>query len=300
MKAIAGMAGMRGTVERWFGTCTTGLLPRLSGRTFGSVIEKADDKPADHSCLTVDDLAFALVRWVVDIYHNRPHEGLGGRTPLEQWEADFADGNYPLRAAPDTRVKRRAFGLSLSRKVAPTGITVLGVPYHSQTLAAWSLTPGSKTVDVRWDGEDLGAIEACLDGQWFEIPAVFDTFDGLHVREWIETRRALRSKSASRQRWEDEVIRRAVADIRALNTRKRLEFGLSDVSLDEKTLARLEDSLFQSFVVTATVPKTRVPKDGFGQIIDPDDTDPEDFMGDAKPLPRRRQPQKINLGEADE
>jgi putative transposase len=298
MKAIAGLAGMRGTNERWFQTCTTGLLPRLSGRTFGSIIEKADDKPADHACLSVDDLAYALVRWVVDIYHNRPHEGLGGRTPLQQWEIDFADGNYPLRAAPDTRTKRRAFGLSLSRKVSTAGITVLGVPYHSQTLAAWSLTPGSKTVDVRWDGEDLGAIEACLDGQWYEIPAVFDTFDGLHVREWIETRRALRAKSASRARWEEEVIRRAVADIRALNTRKRLEFGLSDVSLDEKTLKHLEDTLFASFTVGETTRKTSAPRDGHGQVIAPKRPDDLPESGStasaSKPLPRRRDP-KINL-----
>jgi putative transposase len=295
MKAIAGMAGMRGTVERWFGTCTTNLLPRLSGRTFGSVIEKADDKPADHSCLTINDLAFALVRWVVDIYHNRPHEGLGGRTPLQQWEADFADGNYPLRAAPDARMKRRAFGLSLSRKVSAAGITVLGVPYHSPALAAWFLTPGSKTVDVRWDGEDLGAIEACLDGQWYEIPAVFDMFDGLHVREWTETRRALRSKSASRVRWEEEVIRRAVADIRALNTRKRLEFGLSDVSLDEKALTKLEEALFESFEFGPTKRKTSAPDDGYGQIIDPKrPADIPDTRVTSKPLPRRRDP-KIEL-----
>jgi putative transposase len=127
---------------------------------------------------------------------------------------------------------------------------------------------------------------------------VFDTFDGLHVREWIETRRALRAKSASRARWEEEVIRRAVADIRALNTRKRLEFGLSDVSLDEKTLKHLEDTLFASFTVGETTRKTSAPRDGHGQVIAPKRPDDLPESGStasaSKPLPRRRDP-KINL-----
>ncbi|SIS26578.1 hypothetical protein SAMN05421666_3608, partial [Roseovarius nanhaiticus] len=48
------------------------------------------------------------MRWVVDIYHNSPHRGLGGRTPLEQWDADMEDGNYPLSGLPDVASKRLA------------------------------------------------------------------------------------------------------------------------------------------------------------------------------------------------
>ncbi|QCO57856.1 hypothetical protein EOK75_19590 (plasmid) [Pseudorhodobacter turbinis] len=93
LRTHAGVPGMRGTGERIFGTLSTDLMPRLVGRTFSNSIERGDYKSEKRACLNAEDVAFVLVRWVVDIYHNSPHEGLGGRTPLEQWDADMEDGN---------------------------------------------------------------------------------------------------------------------------------------------------------------------------------------------------------------
>ncbi|SIS16122.1 putative transposase, partial [Roseovarius nanhaiticus] len=108
LRTHAGVPGMRGTGERIFGTFSTDLMPRLSGRTFSNSIERGDYKSQDRACLNAEDVAFILVRWVVDIYHNSPHRGLGGRTPLEQWDADMEDGNYPLSGLPDIASKRLA------------------------------------------------------------------------------------------------------------------------------------------------------------------------------------------------
>lgn len=43
------------------------------------------------------------------------------------------DGNYPLRALPDTRSKRLAFGNPVLRRVSREGVTVMGVRYHTRT-----------------------------------------------------------------------------------------------------------------------------------------------------------------------
>jgi putative transposase len=92
-RAIAGAPSMRGSIERMFRTCANGLLPRLNGGTFPNVVERGDHPSGERACLDADDLAFALVRWIVDIYHNTPHLGLRGRTPLRQWQEDHASGN---------------------------------------------------------------------------------------------------------------------------------------------------------------------------------------------------------------
>jgi putative transposase len=159
LRTIGGIPGMRGTIERLFHTAALGLMPRLAGRTFSNPRERAGYPAEDRACLDAEDVGFALVRWIVDIYHNTPHEGLGGRTPLEQWDVDMESGNYPLRGLPDNRSKRLAFGNRLQRTVSREGITVMGVRYHSDDLRRFYTHPGSKRVEVRWDQTDLGAIE---------------------------------------------------------------------------------------------------------------------------------------------
>jgi putative transposase len=230
---------MRGTVERIFRTCAMDLLPRLSGRTFSDIIERGDHPAEERACLGPEDLCVALVRWVVDIYHNRPHAGLGGRTPLRQWENDHEDGNFPLRAAPDTRAKRLAFGLALSRRATREGITVLGVRYHSGTLAAAFVRRGATDVDVRWDPEDIGSIEACIDGKWLEVPAVHHGFDGIHAQVWISARRTLRSNAPRRAKWEEGIVDQAIQDIVNLNEHCSLKFRLIDKGYTPEHLKHL-------------------------------------------------------------
>ncbi len=139
------------------------------------------------------------MRWIVDIHHNTPHEGLGGRTPLQQWEMDHAAGNYPLCAAPDTRAKRLAFGVPLRRVASKAGITVLGLRYHSEALARHVIDGSAGVVDIRWDPEDIGVIEVLIAGEWREVPAVHDGFVGTDARTWIAARRALRATTPKRK-----------------------------------------------------------------------------------------------------
>ena len=275
MRTIAGLPSMRGTIERVFGTASMDLMPRLKGRTFGNVLRKGDYPSAERACLDADDLTFALVRWVVDIYHNSPHAGLGGRSPIEQWDADMADGNYPLRALPDKRSKRLAFGIELTRTVSKSGVTLMGIRYHSDDLAAWFRCYGSRKVDVRWDGADLGAIEVFLEGAWREVAAVHDRFQGLNAQVWLRTRRTLRSKSASRKLWDETVVFEAIDAIEAMVAQKSAAFGILDTSISEEEFLQLERSLFSSFETSATSSK-RVNDGEPGQIISPraPDTDP--------------------------
>ncbi|MCE6950296.1 DDE-type integrase/transposase/recombinase [Cereibacter sphaeroides] len=272
-RTIAGAPTMRGTMERVFRTCGTGLLPRLNGRTFSDVVEKGDHPAEKRACLNPEDICTVLVRWIVDIYHNTPHSGLGGRTPREQWEADHRAGNYPLKAAPDRRAKRLAFGKTRTAKGTKAGITVFGVRYQSELLARFIVQSGPRSLTVRWDPEDLGAVEVELDGQWHEVPAVHDFFHGLHLQVWVTARRGLRSRSAKQEAWAADVVREAVRDIVALNQHRSLQFKLIDKPYSDKHLAHLQESLFASFHITETKPQVLPAPGGRGRIIIPDTLD---------------------------
>jgi putative transposase len=73
-RPAAGEAGLRARIERFFGTISTSLMPRLSGRTFSNILQRGDYPSNELAALTVEELSNALVRWVVDIYHNSCHE----------------------------------------------------------------------------------------------------------------------------------------------------------------------------------------------------------------------------------
>lgn len=122
--APAGAPRMRARVERLFRTVGTRLVARLTGRTFSNMLEKGDYDPKAKAALTADDLCHALIRWVVDVYHNTPHSGLSGETPARCW--DRLVKTYGVTAPPDLRRRRLALGTHLGRTVQTTGITRMG------------------------------------------------------------------------------------------------------------------------------------------------------------------------------
>ncbi len=263
-RTIAGLAAMRGKIERVFQTCAKGLLPRLSGRTFSNVIERGKHPAEDRACLGPEDLCFALVRWIVDIYHNTPHAGIELRTPLQQWEKDHADGNFPLHAAPDARSKRLAFGIPDSRMATREGVTVMGVRYNSEALARFVAGVGPRKIDLRWDPEDIGRVEVCMDGLWQEVGAVHDGFEGLHAQVWVTARRAMRARCPKRRRWEQNTVTEAIEAITAMNTHRSLQFKLIDQEWNEARVKNFEDSLFDTFKVTVTAPETDAGVKAYG------------------------------------
>ena len=94
---------------------------RQADYTFGSVAERENHPSEKRACLSLEEQIRVLIRWMVDICHKTPHPGLEGRTPLNQWEADLGDGDVPLKAAPNRRRHRMAFGVGLGKCFRRTG-----------------------------------------------------------------------------------------------------------------------------------------------------------------------------------
>jgi putative transposase len=272
LQAIGGAPGMRGVGERVFGTLSSGLMSRLAGRTFFNVIEREDHDSGKRACLTVEDVTVALVRWAVDIYHNTPHEGLGGRTPLQQWEADLRAGNVPLHSAPSARRKHIALGVSLERVLQKDGIRVMNVRYISAELAGFFLEHGKRTLEVRWNEEDLGSLEVLFDGAWRTVPAALDAFKGVHASTWLRSRRSLRASDPKRKAWEEDVIGATIRDIEAMNAHAKAAFHILDHAWTEKRLKEVEAEALMTFDVVPTRAKTPEASDGRGQVILPVNT----------------------------
>jgi putative transposase len=260
VRAVAGEPRLRGRIERMFRTIGSTLIARLSGRTFSNVIERADHPSADRAALTIDDLTQALIRWTVDIYHNTPHAGLGGMTPIEAWSKGVA--RWGITPEPDMSMRRLAFGARLRRELQAGGITVLGVRYHSEELHRWSLRTRQRTVPVRWHAADLGAIEAEFDGRWREVAAVFDAFRGRTAEYWTAATRRLRADAVARQAVTEPVVRSAFAEIDAINAAAMRRANILTPDWSPDRIAAMEERLFIGLTLAETEQRSPAAPDG--------------------------------------
>ena len=78
-------------------------------------MKRRGHKPEDFAHLTVDELAALLTLWIVDVYHNTPHDGLGGETPRNAWKR--LASLVGVRPLPDRRKIRAIFGERLVREL---------------------------------------------------------------------------------------------------------------------------------------------------------------------------------------
>lgn len=292
LQTIAGMPSMRGVGERVFKTLSTTLMPNLPGRTFSNVTERDAYEAEKRASLGLEDLAVILVRWAVDIYHNTPHGGLGGRTPLQQWEADLRSGNTPLRTAPSARRKHLALGTAISRKLQKTGIRVLNVQYFSQDLAKYFLKHGSEGLEIRWNEKDLGAIEVNFEGGWQTVPAVSDVFKGLSAAIWVKATRSLAAKDPERKKWDENIVFQAIRDIETMIAQAKLALNIFDQNWTEDRINRTESDLLSQFDPVPSSAKTSHPSDGMGRKVNPKaptdaDTDAARIAPYAHALPRQ-------------
>ncbi|ABN78307.1 DDE-type integrase/transposase/recombinase [Cereibacter sphaeroides] len=277
--AIAGAASARARIERLFQTISKNLLCRLSGRTFSSIVKRGDYDADARACLGTEELCQVLVRWIVDIYHNSWHSGLGC-TPLQQWNADMEAGNFPLKALPSLERQRVAFGIPGRYRLTKQGVVILGIAYTSERLARHFAVEGAIMVETRWDHADLGAISVKIGDVWVEVPAVHDRFQSVSAQVWLAARKALRAEAEARKAWSEAVIFKAIDYIEETNARAKLHHRILDQAWTPERLRAFEEELFPTgFRITADTPATRAAAEGIGRSIVP--AAPMDACDDA-------------------
>ena len=117
----------KGKIERWFRTLRAGWLRHLD-------LEAIDG---------IEALNRALAGWVEGEYHQSPHRGLDGQTPLDRWAATGAEVRYPDAAGLDLE---ELFLFEAKRRVMKDRTLSL----HGQLYEADAILIGC-TVTVRYD-----------------------------------------------------------------------------------------------------------------------------------------------------
>ncbi|BAQ68698.1 transposase [Rhodovulum sulfidophilum] len=178
----AGKPWLKPFIERVFRTIHSDLLLRFSGRAFSNVVERGENDGGARATLTLETFLCWLVRWVVDAYHTRKHDGIG-MTPAKAWEK--ARKECPPRSLTSAEM-REVFGVRSRRKLSRKGVRVHHIDYQSDALMTMFLREKVDDVEIlRWDG-DIGAISVRADkGPWLTVPACDEKWIGKTELDFI-------------------------------------------------------------------------------------------------------------------
>lgn len=266
--AMNGVPENRGTIERFFGTCSSDLASRLCGHTFRGIVQKGDADPEKRAALTLDDLTFALIRWVVEIYHNTPHGGLDDETPVQAWRR--LNKEYGVTPPPDSEMMRLCFGHEREYRLDKTGITVLGVRYQSEVIQHHLRRSDVKPVKVRWHPKDIGAISVKIGEGWYSVPATDTSLKGVAAQTWLTAVRHVRSGAPKSNRLNNVAVREAILAIKDRNEKAMARAGLNLEDWSEDRFLREEKNLLAGVQFYEPAAPTK-SKGALGQELPPED-----------------------------
>ncbi|WDQ98424.1 hypothetical protein PSC71_14530 [Devosia sp. J2-20] len=274
-------------------------MARLKGKTFSDIIKRGDYDSEGNASLTVDELAWILVTWVVDIYHQTEHEGLGGLTPAQAWTN--AEDKFGIRPWRDSHGRRTAFGVRLERAVTPQGVEVLGNYYRDDSPEGLRLLRKMRNTDlatVMVDVANLGAISIVIDEIAYALPARDKTLEGTRAVDWIETTKVLRQQYAANSIVPRSIAYRALGRIIEKNDAAAERATVVSTVYSTTDLDYFEQGLFKRIRYADPVPnEASLPIGETVQAIEQDDTlptgsGPLSAEGDADRHPAVQSPPK--------
>lgn len=132
-----------GHIERLLGTVLQ-EIHTLPGTTFSSIEERGDYPSEERAALTLRELEQWLLKYIVGVYHKRPHAGIG-MPPLERYKqgilgTDTTPGNgLPFRFLDEEKV-RLDFMPFEERTVQEYGVLIDYIYYYHDVLRRWIKT----------------------------------------------------------------------------------------------------------------------------------------------------------------
>jgi len=161
----------KGTIERNFQRLEQELFSTLPGAVFEKLQQREGYDAIRNACLSLGDLDRLLYRWMVDVYAQEPHAGLGGDTPANRWQVLTADAFTSAPRAPrDAADLKVLLGRVATRTVQQYGIDFLTLRYNCQELAPLR----GKTVKVKYHPGDLSQLHIFdpAAGRYLTVPAL--------------------------------------------------------------------------------------------------------------------------------
>lgn len=147
----------KGVVERFLKKVNYDFAHQLPGTSFARLHQRGDYDPQKHALLTFEEFNHVFEKWVVDVYAQTLHRGIG-TTPWEKW-ADGMKRREP-ELPRDLRTLQRRIGQVTERALRQDGVLLEGIRYNGDVLAPILRAYGAGVrVRVLYDPEDLGEIQ---------------------------------------------------------------------------------------------------------------------------------------------
>jgi putative transposase len=204
----------KGGVERFIRTFSHALIHAIPGTTFESIRARGDYDPEKDALITLQDLEMIIHKWIVDVYHNAFHHGLG-TTPKLAWN-EGALIKEPAMVA-DVDLMHIAMGDSAEITLQHYGIQIFSNQrFNSPELGMFARTGmlGAK-VKVKFHHSDLTKVYV-LDkarNQYLVVPNIDpEPIVGLNLEQHLDILKRARDLYANSP--DREAYLRAKRDIR--------------------------------------------------------------------------------------
>lgn len=237
-----GVAKLRGSIERVLRTINTGLLPNLSGRTFGNVADREGYNSEAMAVHTVDDLTRMLIRFITDVYHETEHSSLGGLSPRQMWDR-LTDqiGMFPPMMPS---MARMAFGYSQYRDANHEGVLFRGIPFNSAELQDRIRRRRDKNVQLFIDPFDLGAGTVLFGDDQVQVLPPDPGFRGVTLDEWEDARTSIWPVAQEAGEASVADALRAIEAIRSIDDANRKRRGLAFTGMTLEKANRRDELLY--------------------------------------------------------
>ncbi|ASW06404.1 Mu transposase C-terminal domain-containing protein [Rhizobium sp. 11515TR] len=232
----------RGAIERFFRTMDDRYIQFFTGRTFSNVLAKGKDyDPTKVASLTFDELAYCIVRMIVDCYHNTPHEGLGGQTPLQAWET--LNRLYEVKPFESGERTMIAFGVTVVNKsIGPYGIVFAGIPYGGEVLQEIRNRDPHRKVDIRVNLTDLSRIWMRSENgrDYAELKSVHPGLEKVSFARWAAILKRMETHYRKDQQNSWAIVQETIADMRQVSDEAIQRASIGSQVFTSENLARLE------------------------------------------------------------
>lgn len=256
---LAGLPQLRATIEREFRTLTLEAIAPFTGRTFENPVRRGDYPAEARAALTVEELAQALTLAVVDVYHNKPHSGLYGETPLNAWRRLVE--RYGAPPPPDRLKMIVEFGIAARAKTGVEGVRHANFWYHSVHLQQHRMRHGDGYVEIRTDPDLLDAIAVKIGEDWVLVPAVDQELSTVSLLEWKRESAYLRKLFASQAEVSRPIVMEAVEKLRAIGEHAIARAGITPTLVSDGALRAAAENTLIGFSIVDPADGIRPPEE---------------------------------------
>ncbi|NUL15403.1 Mu transposase C-terminal domain-containing protein [Agrobacterium tumefaciens] len=246
----AGQPACRPFIEKVFHSIGLLITPYFDGRTFHNVVAKGDYDPQKHASLLVEELIKIFIFAICDIYHNKPHAGLGGNTPHNAWVQ--ACQEYEIDYPPGPAEMLQIFGHKVVRRITPYGVTFMGITYNDPELQRMRTKHGEIDITIKFDPEGVAQVAFKSDKGWLVARNTVGLDDSVSLAEWIAARNELRSHYATAAEQGVKVMYEAINRLRKIGAAATLRADLSPRIPTVADFLKWETEVFGSWNVVAS------------------------------------------------